>query len=149
LDRTYRLSAAAWAAEARRVGRRALALALAAALAVVGAWAAVLRDRGAGPGTLVLPLGALAVLAWLSHRARMRRSRARWEGFRLVLEDGGIRRELPGFPTVAIPRGEVAAVDEGPRGIAVRARDRALLVPVQLEGFAEVRAALAAWRPGA
>jgi hypothetical protein len=142
----FQLDPAAFTAEARRVRRRAAALAAATALVLLGVWAGVLRDRGAGPGSLLLPLALLALLAGFSHRTRMRRSLARWRGFAVVLEDDAIARELPGFPTVRIPRAEIATVEDGPRGVAVRSRDRALFVPRQLDGYERFRAALEVWR---
>ena len=143
---SFHLEPAAFRPEARRATRRALALAAAVGAVVVAFWAALLRGRGAGPGTLVLPLVLLAALAALSHLARMRRARARWEAFRVALGQDGITRELPGFPTLRIGRAEVTAVEEDPRGISVRAGGRALLVPRQLEGYERFREALAAWR---
>jgi hypothetical protein len=143
---SFRLEAAAFRPEARRARRRAAALAAAAGAVVVAFWAGLLRGRGAGPGTLVLPLVLLAALAGLSHLARMRRARARWEGFRVALGQDGIRREVPGSPTLRIGRAEVTAVEEDPRGISVRAAGRALLVPRQLQGYERFREALAAWR---
>jgi hypothetical protein len=145
-DHEFRLDAAAFRAEERRAHLRAAALAVATAAVVLGVWAGLLRDRGAGPGSLVLPLALLALLAGLSHLARMRRARARWDGLRVVLGADAITRETPGFPAVRIERPEVTAVEEGPRGIVVRAGDRALLVPRQIEGYERVRGALAGWR---
>lgn len=148
-DRSFRLDPAAWEAEAGRAGRRTAALALVTALLVVAVWALALRSRGGGPASLVLPLALLAALAAFSHRSRMRRSRARWEGFLVAFDGDAVRREIPGFPEVTIARGEVTAVEEGPGGIAVRAGERALFVPRQLLGYARFRDALAAWRGGA
>jgi hypothetical protein len=147
-ETTYRLSAEAWRAQAGRMHRRAAALVASTAFVVVAVWALVLRERGASPSSLVLPLVLLAIVAGLSHLRRMRRSQARWEGFRVRLGPDAIRRDLPGFPEVSIARGEITGVDEGPRGLAVRARERALFVPRQLEGYDGFRAALAAWRGG-
>jgi hypothetical protein len=144
----FRLSTEAWSAHARRMNRRALVLVGATAAVVIAIWAGVLRDRGAGPGSLLLPLGLLVAFAGLSHLSRMRRSRGRWEGFLISLEPDAIRRELPGFPTVTLARREIASVEEGPRGVAIRAGDGALLVPRELEGYERFRAALAAWRSG-
>ena len=143
---SFRLEAAAFRIEERRAHGRAAALAAATAAVVVAVWAGLLRGRGAGPGTLVLPLVLLAALAGLSHLARMRRARARWEGFRVAIGEDGITRELPGFPTLRIGRADVTAVVEDQAGISVRAGDRALLVPRQLQGYERFREALAGWR---
>lgn len=143
---SFRLEPAAFRPEARRASRRAAGLAAAAGAVVVAFWAGVLRGRGAGPGTLILPLVLLAALAGLSHLARMRRARARWAGFRVALGQDEIARELPGLATLRIGRAEVTAVAEDPRGISIRAGGRALLVPRQLEGYERFREALAAWR---
>jgi hypothetical protein len=142
---SFRLDAEAFRIEERTAHRRAAALAAATGAVVVAVWAGLLRARGAGPGTLVLPLVLLVALAGLSHLARMRRARARWDGFRVALGEDGIRRELPGSPTVRIGRAEVTAVEEGPRGIAVRAEGRAFLVPRELEGYERFRGELARW----
>lgn len=144
----FHLDPAAFPIEARRLRRRALALAAATALVLVAVWASILRGRGAGPGSLLLPLGLLAFLAGFSLRTRLRRAFARWSGFAVILEGDAIVREVPGFTTVRIPRAEVTAVEDGPGGVAIRAGDRAVLVPRQLEGYERFREALEAWRRG-
>jgi hypothetical protein len=144
----FRLDPAAFPIEARRMLRRTLTLFAATALVLVGAWAGILRERGAGSGSLLLPLALLALLAGLSHRTRVRRAHARWSGFAVALEGDAIVRELPGLAPLRLRRDEITLVEEGPGGVAVRARERAVLVPRQLEGYERFRAALEAWRGG-
>lgn len=129
--------------------RRRMAVTLVATAAVVAAvWATALRPRGGGWGSLAFALALLLALAALSMRRRMRRLHARWETFEVVLADDAIERTVSGFPRVRIPRADVEAVGERTDGLVVRGRGGvALLVPRELEGYARLRAALAAWAP--
>jgi hypothetical protein len=135
-------------AAASRTRRRILVSAVATAAAVLGVWGAVLRPRGDGPGGLAVALALLAGLALLSLRRRLRRLHARWSSFAVAVGEGGISREVEGFPPIAIGRGEVAAVEERSAGLVVRSRGGAsLLVPREVEGYERVRARLADWAP--
>ena len=133
---------------ASRTRRRLLLSVLATAAAASGVWAAALRPRGGTVGSLVFALALLALLAFLSLRRRLRRLHARWSSFEVAVGDAGIGREVEGFPSVAIPRAEVAAVEEHAAGLVVRGRGGAsLLVPRELQGYERVRALLAGWAP--
>jgi hypothetical protein len=66
----------------------------------------------------------------------------------VALEGDAIVRELPGLAPLRLRRDEITQVEEGPGGVAVRARERAVLVPRQVEGYERFRAALEAWRRG-
>ena len=66
----------------------------------------------------------------------------------IALAEDAIAREVAGFPAIRIARAEVAAIEELPAGLAVRdGNGRGLVVPRELEGYEELRAALATWRP--
>jgi hypothetical protein len=63
---------------------------------------------------------------------------------------GANPRQVDGFAPLRIARAEVEAVGERADGLVVRGRGGvALLVPRDLEGYARLRAALAAWAPPA
>lgn len=144
----FRLRPEASRATARRMNRRFAATVAAVVLLVLAAYAAGVRDTGRGLDALVVPFALLLVLAAFSYVRRMRRFRARWTSFEIALEDGAIGRAVIGFEPVRIVRAEVAAIEELPAGLAVRARDgRGLVVPRELEGYAQVREALAGWQP--
>ena len=133
---------------ASRTRRRLLVSAIATAAAVAGVWAAVLRPRGGTVGSLVFALSLLVLLVFLSLRRRLRRLHARWSSFEVAVGEAGIGREVEGFPPLAIPRADVAAIEERAAGLVVRGRSGAsLLVPRELEGYARVRALLVAWGP--
>ena len=129
--------------------RRRFATTLVATAAVVGAvWSAALRPQGAGWGSLAFSLAFLLALAAFSMRRRMRRLHARWDSFEIALEDGAISRQVAGAAPLRIARADVEAVGERPDGLVVRARGGlALLVPRDVEGYARLREALAAWTP--
>jgi hypothetical protein len=131
----------------RRLRRRLGATLVATAAVVVAVWALALRPQGAGWGTLAFSLGLLLALAALSLRRRIRRLGARWSSFAVTLDDDGIAREVSGFPPLRVARADVEAVEEGAAGLVVRGRGGvALLVPREVEGYARLREALAAWR---
>ncbi len=128
--------------------RRFLATLAAAAAVVVATYALALRRQGAGLGTLAFSLGLLLALAALTFVRRMRRMHARWASFEVALDASGVERRVGGAPPLRIERGELAAVEEGARGIAVRDRaGRALLVPRELDGYDRLRSALLGWAP--
>jgi hypothetical protein len=142
----YRLRPEASRATARRMNRRFLATLVAVVALVLAAYGAGLRDPGRGLDALVIPFALLLVLAAFSYVRRMRRFRARWASFEIALEEEAIGRAVVGFPAVRILRAEVAALEDVPAGLAVRARDgRGLVVPRELDGYERVRAALAGW----
>jgi hypothetical protein len=135
-------------AAARRLRRRLAATLVATAAVVTAVWAAALRPQGAGWGTLAFSLALLLALAALSLRRRVRRLEARWSSFAVVLDEGGVAREVAGAAPVRIARADVEAVEERAAGIVVRGRGgAALLVPRDVEGYDRAREALAAWRP--
>jgi hypothetical protein len=143
---TFRLHPAALARAARRTNRRFVATLAAAALLVGGLFVSAQRGAGSGPRVLVFGYALLAALAAVSYRRRMVRFRARWTTFEIALDDDGVSRTVEGFPPVRLARADVAAVEEGPRGLAVRDRaGRGLLVPRELDGYERLRAALEAW----
>ncbi len=131
--------------------RRRFATTLAATAAIVAVvWAAALRPRGAGWGTLAFSLGLLLALAAVSLRHRMRRLHARWASFEIALDGEAIARRVDGFAPLRIARAEVDTIGERPDGIVVRARGgAALLLPRELDGYARLREALAGWGIGA
>jgi hypothetical protein len=134
-------------AAASRTRRRLLVSVAAAALAIVGLWAGVLRPQGARASSLVFALVLLAMLAFFSLRRRLSRLHARWSSFEIRLDADAIAREVSGFDPIRIARVEVAAVDERAGGLVVRDRaGRSLLVPRDIEGYARVRDLVAAWR---
>lgn len=136
-------------AAAGKTRRRLGATLAAAAAGVVGFWAWFLRPQGAGAGTLAFSLAFLLALAAFSLRKRMRRLHARWGSFEVSIDESEVRREVVGAPAVRIARAEVAAVEERPEGLVVRARGGgALLVPRGLDRFARARELLAAWSSG-
>jgi hypothetical protein len=137
-------------AAASRTRRRFATTLVATATVVVAVWATALRPRGAGWGSLAFSLALLLALAALSMRRRMRRLHARWRSFEITLDGEAISREVSGFATLRIARGEVEAVGERADGIVVRARGgAALLVPREIDGYVRLREALAAWAPPA
>jgi hypothetical protein len=131
----------------RRMNRRFAVTVALVLLLVLAAYAAGMRE-GRGVDALVVPLAVLVVLVVWSYRRRMSRFRARWAAFEIVLGEDAIAREVPGSPGVRIPRDDVASIEELPLGLAVRDRaGRGLVVPRELDGYAEVRERLAEWRP--
>lgn len=131
---------------ASRLRRRILLAFVATGTAAVGLWAAVLRPRGDGPGTVLFAALLLVSLAFFSLRRRLRRLHARWSSFVVTIGDEGIARAVDGFAPVAIPRADVVGVEERPAGLVVRGRGGAsLLVPRELEGYERARARLAGW----
>ena len=132
---------------ASRTRRRILVSVIATAAAVAGAWGAVLRPRGSGPGALVFALVLLAALALLSLRRRLGRLHARWSSFEVTVGEDRIGRVVEGFAPVAIARADVSAVEERAEGVVVRARGGAtVLVPREVEGYERARAILAGWK---
>lgn len=70
-------------------------------------------------------------------------------GAPIAIEDEAITRTVEGHPPLRVGRADVAAIEEGPRGLAVRDRaGRGLLVPRELLGYERVRAALEGWQRG-
>ena len=144
----FRFRADVLRSAAARTRRRVLVSVIATTAAVAGVWGAVLRPRGTGPGTLAFALVLLAALALLSLRRRLGRLHARWSSFEVTVEEGGIGRAVEGFAPVAIPRGDVASVEERAEGVLVRGRSgTAVLVPREVEGYDRARAILAGWDP--
>ena len=134
---------------AARTRRRFATTLLATAAIVAFVWAAALRPRGAGWGTLAFSLGLLVALAAFSLGRRMRRLHERFRSFEIALEGDAISREVAGFPPLRIARAEVVEIGERADGIVVRAQGgAAILVPRELDGYARVREALAGWRRG-
>jgi hypothetical protein len=128
----------------RRIRRRLLATFAATAALVVLVWGTALRAHGARGATLVSSLVLLSFLALLTFRRRMGRLRARWSSFEIVLDEEGIRRVVAGFPDLSIARADARSVGESGAGIVVRdSSGRAILVPRELDGYHEVREALA------
>jgi hypothetical protein len=145
--RRFRLVPDAHRAALRRVNRRFAVTVALVVLLVLAAYAAGMRE-GRGLDALVVPFVVLLVLVVWSYRRRMARFRARWAAFEIVLSDDAIAREVPGLPPSRIARGEVRRVEEVPQGVVVRdGAGRALLVPRELDGYREVKEALAAWAP--
>jgi hypothetical protein len=135
-------------AAAARTRRRFAATLVATAAIVAAIWSAALRPKGAGWGTLAFSLALLVALAALSMRRRMRRLHARWASFEIALDADSIGREVSGFAPLRIARAEVERIGERADGIVVRARGgAALLVPRDVDGYARLREALAAWAP--
>jgi hypothetical protein len=132
---------------ASRTRRRVLVSVVVTAAAVAGAWGAVLRPRGSGPGALVFALVLLAGLALLSLRRRLGRLHARWSSFEVTIGEGGIDRAVEGFASTSIARADVVAVEEVAAGVVVRGRDGgAVIVPREVEGYERARALLAGWK---
>ncbi len=143
----FRLRPEASRATALRMNRRFAATVVAVVLLVLAAYAGGMRDSGRGLDVLVVPFMLLLVLAVFSYVRRMRRFRARWASFEIALEDGAIGRAVIGFPPIRILRADVASIEELRPGLAVRARDgRGLVVPRELDGYEQVRDALAGWQ---
>lgn len=133
---------------ARRTRRRFATTLVATGAVVTAVWSAALRPQGAGWGTLAFSLAVLLGAAAVSMRRRMRRLRARWASFEVSLDDVAIVRRVSGFPPLRIARPDVESVGERTDGLVVRGRGGvALLVPREVEGYARLRAALAAWAP--
>jgi hypothetical protein len=142
----FRFRADVLRSAASRTRRRLLVSVAAAAIALAGLWAGVLRPRGARPSTLAFALVLLAILALLSLRQRLRRLHARWSSFEVRIEEDAIAREVNGFPPVRIARADVAAVAESAAGVVVRDRaGRSLLIPREIEGYERVRELLEGW----
>jgi hypothetical protein len=82
--------------------------------------------------------------AWRGYRRQV----ASFQGFRLVVEPGAVRRIQPGLPDMEIARGEVRRIVEAPgKGLTVLGpgHQQFITVPHGLNGFDEARALLAAW----
>ena len=80
----------------------------------------------------------------------MRRLHARWESFEIAFAEGAISRQLSGVAPLRIARADVEGIGERADGLVVRGRGGALLlVPRELDGYARLREALAAWVPPA
>jgi hypothetical protein len=142
----FRFRADVLRSAASRTRRRLLVSVGAAALALAGLWAGVLRPQGARPSTLAFALVLLAILAMVSLRRRLRRLHARWSSFEVRIEEDAIGREVSGFPPVRIARADVAAVAESAAGVVVRDRaGRSLLIPREIEGYERVRELLEGW----
>lgn len=147
---SFRFAAASLQAAARRLRRRLAATLVATAAVVTAVWFATLRPRGSGWGSLAFSLTLLLALAALSLRRRFRRLHERWSSFAIVVDEGGIAREVAGFSPVRIARADVRSVEEGGAGVIVRGREGALLlVPREVEGYGRVRELLAGWGPRA
>ena len=145
---TFRFRADVLRTAAAHTRRRILVSVLATAAAVVGVWAAALRPRGGGPGSLVLPLVLLAGLSFFSLRRRLRRLDARWSSFEVTVSDAAVGRVVEGFPPVSIARADVVSVHERGEGLVVQGRGGAtLLVPRELDGYERVRDLLAGRNP--
>ena len=131
--------AASVAANRRRVRRATAAI-------VAGVWALALRPRGSPSRTLAFSLGLLLGLAALSLGRRMQRLHARWSTFEIALDEDAIARTVSGYPPLRIARADVETVGERADGIVVRGRGgAALLVPRDLDGYAQLRETLAGW----
>ncbi|HET8542291.1 MAG TPA: hypothetical protein VFL83_20620 [Anaeromyxobacter sp.] len=135
-------------AAAARTRRRFATTLVATAAVIVAVWSAALRPQGAGWGTLAFSLALLLALAAVSMGRRMRRLHARWGSFEIALGEDAIGREVSGFAPVRIARADVEAVGERADGLVVRGRGGVLLlVPREIDGYARLRAAVAAWAP--
>ncbi len=135
-------------AAAAQTRRRFATTLVATAAIVVAIWAAALRPKGAGWGTLAFSVALLLALAAFSLRRRMRRLHARWGSFEIAIDGTAISRQVSGFAPIRIARADVETVGERADGIVVRARGgAALLVPRAIDGYARLREALAAWAP--
>ncbi len=143
----FRLRADAWPPQERRMVRR-MALTFAAALIILGLldWT-MLRDEAAPGARLAVLLGCVAVIAFFLARRRVVRARALWRSFEIALDDEGVTRRVVGFPALRIGRAELSGLSEAPQGLALRAGDRVLWAPRQLDGYDRLRDAVAAWRP--
>jgi hypothetical protein len=129
------------------MNRRFASTVVLALLLVLAACGAGLRE-GRGVGALAVPIGLLLVLVVWSYRRRVATLRARWAAFELVLEEDALLREVPGMPPMRLAREDVVSVEEHPLGLVVRDRgERALAVPRELDGYADLRERLAAWSP--
>jgi hypothetical protein len=131
---------------ASRTRRRILVSVVATAAAAIGVWAAALRPRGGGPGSLVVAVALIAVLSFFTLRRRLGRLHARWSSFEVTISDDRIARVVEGFAPLTLPRAQVVAVEERPAGLVVRGHGGAsLLVPREVDGYERARARLASW----
>ncbi len=111
--------------------------------------AAMLRDEPGRWGHVALTVALVGAIAWLLARRRVRRARAQWTSFAIVLDGDRLRRELHGARTVEIARADVEAVEERPEGIWVTGGGRRVLAPRVIGDFDGCRAAIRSWRSGA
>jgi hypothetical protein len=96
---------------------------------------------------LAIPILTVAQLAGMQ-RARARRRRER-ESYRLMLDDRAIRRTLAGYADLQLQREEVVRIEAQEGGLVVHGRssDQQIFIPRYLDGFNDVRLALASWTP--
>jgi hypothetical protein len=145
----YRLSMAKLP---RAVGRAqrwaALRLVVGATLVTAAITIGVESLHDAIDGALAVDSLALVALPYVMWRAG-RRERRHWNAFELSVGAETVRLSAKGAGRVVLRRDEIASLAEGGRGLVVRGSrsDVVIRVPMTVEGYADVRARLAAGRP--
>jgi hypothetical protein len=146
---TYTLDPSALPA-ARRRGIRQNAI----FFGLVTAVALAVANRGdfspAGVVGLIVGGNTALLLATLITWAAVRTLDRQWATFQLTLTDEAISRSAAQVPDITIARASISAIEEYPEtALVVRGATRrnAILIPVGLAGYAQVREQLATWQP--
>lgn len=97
-------------------------------------------------GTMLAMGLGFALFQWAS----IRRLRSAWRSFQIIIDGDKLTRSVEPGGSASIWRDLVTRIDEyADVGLVVRTsgRERAISIPPSLEGYAEARALIAAWRP--
>ncbi|GAB4475032.1 MAG: hypothetical protein Kow00124_15590 [Anaerolineae bacterium] len=142
-----------------RKARRAFVLRGAAGGVVVAALASLAltvlqQSLGAGPTSPLLIFAGLLALFLiglaLGLQRAARRITQRIESYELRLDENTLSATTPGGRPVKIRREQITRLEERPPEVLLVEADnppRTISIPMALEGYAEVRAQLTAWRP--
>jgi len=162
--KVYTLKPEVFQREKRKVVRRSiiLSLLLLAAASVAGLLAVWSESKQADSADGFLPVWStfvfIGVLVLYGAYRGMRRSlrilKDGWDSYELGLGDDFVLKKQANMPEVEIGRDEITGVQEAtskgaPNGLVIRTADRHLFisVPAALDGYDEVKAKLADWRP--
>jgi hypothetical protein len=144
----YRLSMEKLPFAVARARRRAVLETLVAVTALTALFRAITHTAAsANDAALIVGLVTAVALPYFAWRAG-RRVRRHWNAFELAIGFNSVRVAAKGAGRVIIPRAQVAEIIEETEGLVVRSSEAgvSVQVPRAVEGFADARRRLDAWR---
>lgn len=131
----------------KKVRRQLVIVYILLALVALGIIYMYVGEQLFGSVWALIPLSLLAV-GLISHVGLTKRIKF-WEGFEIVLDDGGLIRTAPESKTIRVNKAEFAGVREIKEGLVLSTleNENAMLVPKQLkdEDYQELKAILESW----